>query len=177
MSSPPASAPDLSLREMETLLARVAAQDRQAFADLYRHSAAQLFGLCLHVLTDRSEAEVALRATYVRLWTRADRFPASGLSPMTWLLTQARDQAVRRQRLRQTVPQDSSPPDAQPAPAAGRIGACLNALEPDMAEALRRAYLHGASYDDLAAQLGQSAQSLRATFHHNLTRLAPGRST
>ncbi len=46
---------------LEALLAQVALGNREAFDALYRGTANRLFGICLRVLTERSEAEDACR--------------------------------------------------------------------------------------------------------------------
>jgi RNA polymerase sigma-70 factor (ECF subfamily) len=58
-------------------------RDRQAFDLLYRHTSAKLFGVCLRVLNDRGEAEEALQEVFVKIWTKADRFVVSELSPIS----------------------------------------------------------------------------------------------
>jgi len=43
--------------ELVRLLAETAQGGQQAFAELYRRSAPKLFGVCLHMLRDRGDAE------------------------------------------------------------------------------------------------------------------------
>ncbi|WP_284266955.1 sigma-70 family RNA polymerase sigma factor, partial [Roseicyclus amphidinii] len=83
---------------LEGLIARVAMGDRAAFSALYAATSAKLFGICLRILKDRSLAEEALQEVYVKLWHRADRYRVTGHSPMTWLITVARNHAIDRLR-------------------------------------------------------------------------------
>ena len=52
--------PEATPTSLEDLLAQVALGNRAAFAALYQATANRLFGICLRVLTQRSEAEDAL---------------------------------------------------------------------------------------------------------------------
>ena len=86
------------LQEIEDLIARMALKDRGAFRNVYSRTSAKLFGVVLRVLDDRAEAEDVLQDVYVKVWNNADRYRANGLSPMTWLITIARNAAIDRKR-------------------------------------------------------------------------------
>ena len=75
-------------------------KDRAAFDLLYRQTSAKLFGVCLRVLNDRAEAEEALQEVFLKIWTKADRFAVSELSPISWLVAVARNHAIDRVRAR-----------------------------------------------------------------------------
>ena len=63
--------------DITRLIVRTSMGDRAAFDQLYRHTGAKLFGVCLRVLNDRGEAEEALQEVFVKIWTKADRFAVS----------------------------------------------------------------------------------------------------
>lgn len=89
--------------DIEDLILRVAQGNRAAFQALYDNTSAKLFGVALRVLNDRTEAEEALQEVYVKIWNNAGRYAVNGFSPMTWLITLARNTAVDRLRkLRRT---------------------------------------------------------------------------
>ena len=169
--------------DIEALIARVALRDRAAFAALYDATSAKLFGICLRVLHDRSEAEDALQEVFVRIWDKADRYAANGLSPMTWLITLARNIAIDRLRARKAPADtlDAVPDlaDGAPTPEAAaiaaseraRIAACLDELDPARAEAVRRAYLDGASYQDLADHFAVPLNTMRTWLRRSLLKL------
>ena len=87
-------------QDITKLIARVSLKDRAAFDLLYRATNAKLFGVCLRVLSDRAEAEEALQEVFVKIWTKADRFVVSELSPISWLVAIARNHAIDRIRAR-----------------------------------------------------------------------------
>lgn len=168
--------------EIEALIARVALADRAAFSALYAATSAKLFGLVLRVLKDRAEAEDVLQDIYIKIWHNAGRYRANGLSPMTWLITVARNAAIDRLRARPRVaPADSRPeaPDPAPGPEAAAIAAsearrivdCLAELPPDRAAAVRGAYLDGQSYEALAERFAVPLNTIRTWLRRSLLSL------
>ncbi len=79
-------------------LARIPKGDRAALQTVYRLTAAKLFGVCLRILGERSEAEDVLQEVYVTVWRKAANFDATRASPMTWLIAIARNRAIDRLR-------------------------------------------------------------------------------
>jgi RNA polymerase sigma-70 factor (ECF subfamily) len=169
---------------IEELIARTALGDRAAFSALYDATSAKLFGVCLRVLDNRAEAEDVLQEVYIRIWHKAGMYAVNGLSPMTWLITLARNLAIdrlRARRRRAEAADDDLPEMADRAPTpegaaiaaseAGRIAACLGELEPDRAGAVRAAYLDGASYADLAARYGVPLNTIRTWLRRSLLKL------
>ena len=90
--------------ELEEMIARVALADREAFDALYDATSAKLHAVCLSLLKDRPEAEETLQEVYVRIWQNAARYASNGLSPMTWLITIARNRSIDRLRARKSCP-------------------------------------------------------------------------
>ena len=169
--------------DIEALLAQVAIGDRAAFRALYGLTSAKLFGICLRVLSDRAEAEDALQEVYVKIWNGAGRYRANGLSPMTWLITVARNHCIDRLRARRAASQGlddaAEQPDAAPGPEAqavraserARLVACLQELPGPRAAAVRLAYLHGETYADLAARFEVPLNTMRTWLRRSLLSL------
>lgn len=174
--------------DLPDLMARVALRDRQAFARLYRRTGAKLFGVCLRILKDRSAAEDVLQDVYVRVWQAADTFDPARASPITWLVTIARNRSIDVLRSRKAASAgetgdmedvadtvaDAAPDPEAAAAASGerrRIDACLDELEADRASAVRFAYLDGASYQALADRFGVPLNTMRTWLRRSLMRL------
>lgn len=169
--------------DITKLIVRTSMGDRPAFDSLYRVTSAKLFGVCLRVLNDRAEAEEALQEVFVKIWTKADRFAASDLSPISWLVAIARNHAIDRVRARRRPHSDiyDALDIADPAPgpeaaavAAGereKIHGCLERLEKVKAEAVRGAYLKGESYADLAARHDVPLNTMRTWLRRSLMKL------
>ena len=168
---------------LEGLIARTGIGDRQAFAELYDATSAKLFGVCLRVLNNRSSAEDALQDTYVKIWTHAGRFVPGPKSPMTWLITVARNTAIDRLRSRRGRA-DASELDltlASPAPGpeplaiagseADRLLACFALLPSDRAQAVKDVYLKGETYAGLAEKLSLPINTVRTWLRRALIAL------
>jgi RNA polymerase sigma-70 factor (ECF subfamily) len=169
--------------QIEDLIARVALGDRDAFSMLYDATSAKLFGVSLRVLKHRGEAEDCLQDAYLRIWNKADQYAVTGHSPMTWLITLARNVAIDRLRQRRQGQVDLSEvaeiAEPRPGPEATamaasemrRIGACLDELPEDRAGAVRAAYLDGAQYKDLAAHYDVPLNTMRTWLRRSLQSL------
>jgi RNA polymerase sigma-70 factor, ECF subfamily len=174
-------------QDIDALIARVALRDRQAFARLYAATSAKLFGVVLRILGNRPEAEDALQEIYVKIWNRAGTYAAGTHSPMSWLIAVARHQAIDmlRQRAGARAPAhvviEEAAEIADGAPDAearllmkgerGILDGCLARLEADRAEAVRRAYLDGWSYDDLARHFDVPLNTMRTWLRRSLLKL------
>jgi len=171
--------------KIEEMLARAALRDRAAFNALYARTCAKLFGVVLRVLDNRAEAEDALQDVYVKIWNNADRYQQNGFSPMTWLITIARNTAIdRKRRLAGRAQTDEggvldSLADAAPGPEAqvmaasdrAQLETCLGELERLRAEAVTRAYLQGDSYAELAAHFDVPLNTMRTWLRRSLLKL------
>ncbi|RJL01500.1 sigma-70 family RNA polymerase sigma factor [Paracoccus aestuarii] len=171
--------------QLEKLISRIALGDRDAFDALYDATSAKLHAVCMSVLRDRPEAEETLQEVYIRIWQGAGRYAANGLSPMTWLITIARNRAIDRLRARAarpaTAPEDAALDMACPAPGPESetilaqqrrmLDECLNRLAEPQAIAVRAVYLEGASYADLAESAGIPINTARSWLRRSLLRL------
>ena len=169
--------------DIEDIMARIKLRDRQALAALYDATSGKLFGVCLRVLKNRSEAEDVLHDVYVRVWEKAAPYAITGHSPMTWLITVARNMAI--DRLRKKRPETGSDDamslvaDDGPGPEAAaiasseraRIETCMGELENDRADAVRAAYLEGETYKDLAKRFDVPLNTMRTWLRRSLMKL------
>jgi RNA polymerase sigma-70 factor (ECF subfamily) len=169
------------------LITRVAASDRAAFDELYSHTSAKLFGVCLRVLNDRASAEDALQDVFVKIWQRADRFKVGGYSPMSWLITIARNHAIDVVRARAPQPVDGAadiddavdikteektPEQMAVNESEGRaIDKCFDELAEGRADAVRSAYVEGYSYQELAERHDVPVNTMRTWLRRSLIQL------
>ena len=82
------------------LVARLAAGDATALAQLYDRHADAVFRVAFRRLGDRQLAEEVLQDTYLTLWNRAELFDPAAGSLIAWLSTIARNRAIDRHRAR-----------------------------------------------------------------------------
>ncbi|WP_229733487.1 sigma-70 family RNA polymerase sigma factor [Conyzicola nivalis] len=83
------------------LLARVAAGDQAAFAELYDQIAPRVLGLVRRLLRDHAQSEEVTQEIFLEIWQTATRYdPAKG-GASTWIMTMAHRRAVDRVRASQ----------------------------------------------------------------------------
>ena len=173
----------MAVDDLSELLSRVAIRDRAAFSRLYQLSSAKLFAICLRILKDRAEAEEALQEVFIKIWQRADRFAQEGRSAQAWLGTVARNHAIDILRARKPVADqidevydlaDPAPDPERGAVLSGegrRIDRCMETLDADRAVAVRRAYVEGLSYQELAEQFRVPLNTMRTWLRRSLIKL------
>ena len=91
---------DATRSQLAAALVRVAGGDRAALRIVYQDTSAKLFGVCLRILKDRSEAEDVLQDVYLTVWRKAATFDPGRASPITWMVAIARNRAIDRLRAR-----------------------------------------------------------------------------
>jgi RNA polymerase sigma-70 factor (ECF subfamily) len=171
-------------KDLTTLLSRVAARDREAFAQLYRATHLKLFGITLRILRRHELAEEILQEVYLRIWHRASDFLPSRGSPITWMATIARNRALDELRRRRPHHYNESGSveeirDARPTPSEQietnddlqRLEACLDKLDRPRRDAVRLAYLDGLSRKELAERFGQPLGTVKSWLHRSLKQL------
>lgn len=163
----------------------LAAGDESTLAGIYRLTSAKLFGICLRILRDRAEAEEVLQEVYVTVWRKAASFDPARASPITWLVTIARNKSIDRLRarggIRRADPIESAETVRDPGPeplarleAADeqhRIQECLEELEPRQALAIRSAFLDGATYGELAERMNVPLGTMKSWIRRGLLKL------
>ncbi|WP_420860703.1 sigma-70 family RNA polymerase sigma factor [Algirhabdus cladophorae] len=170
-------------QHIEEFIGKVALGERAALAALYDATSGKLFSVCLRVLKNRSEAEDALQDVYLRIWAKADRYAVTGHSPMTWLITVARNIAIDRLRAKKENHVDldnvGELAETRPGPEAASIAAserrqislCFDELPTDRANAVRAAYLDGDSYQALADRFDVPLNTMRTWLRRSLISL------
>ena len=172
------TAPDLA-----DLMARVAAKDRAAFAELYRATSPKLYGVVARILV-HGEASEALQEAFVKIWERAADYDATKGSPLAWMATIARNRALDEARKRRPVSLEDMPDGFEPAaetqdPLASRSRSesyaalirCLEKLEPDKREMVLAAYYRGASREALAERYKTPVGTVKTWLRRSLAQL------
>ncbi|MEJ5081282.1 sigma-70 family RNA polymerase sigma factor [Ochrobactrum sp. MYb379] len=174
----------MQTNDIADLINRVAIGDRAAFASLYQATSPRLFAICLRILRHRPDAEEALQEVYVKVWQRAKTFATGSGSPSTWLSAIARNHAIDMIRTRKPVTNDideaydladetiSTPEQHMVLADEGRrIENCMRELDAIHAGAVRRAYVEGLSYLELADDLNVPLNTVRTWLRRSLLKL------
>jgi RNA polymerase sigma factor (sigma-70 family) len=164
---------------------RVAGGDRTALRLVYDETAAKLFGVCLRILHDRSEAEDVLQDVYLNVWRKAASFDEARASPITWLVAIARNRAIDRVRsgagARLAAPIEDAGEIPDPAPIANetieaaqenrRLYSCLEELETRQQAAIRAAFVDGLTYEELAERSSVPLGTMKSWIRRGLAKL------
>src|SRR6266852_1462692 len=84
----------LTPAELVWLIAAVAKGDEAAFERLYVATRAKLFGVVLRILRRQDLAEEVIQEAYVKIWNNAGQFNPALASPITWMVSIARNRAI-----------------------------------------------------------------------------------
>ena len=172
-------------RQLVAGIARVGRGDRAALRLVYSETSAKLFGICLRILGDRSEAEDVLQEVYLTVWQKAASFDEAIASPMTWLVAIARNRSVDRLRSlgsrQRDAPIEAADDVADEAPTAvdrlemdeqqGRLNDCLQELEERQSAAIRSAFLGGLTYEELAQRSKVPLGTMKSWIRRGLLKL------
>jgi RNA polymerase sigma-70 factor (ECF subfamily) len=146
-----------------SLMAALAAGDRQALGQLYDRQGPLLLALGLRILGDRAVAEDVLHDVFLEAWHHAREFDPTRGTVRAWLVTRMRSRcldrrtaATRQQRLAEDAARQqeatASPDEAAPVDGA-RVRTQLGTLSPDLAAVLELAYFDGFSSSEIARRL------------------------
>lgn len=176
--------------DLAQLLARVALQDRSAFARLYRLTSQHLLGVAWRITLRREQAEEVLQDAFVSVWQHAGSYQRSIASPMTWLINIVRNRAIdglragREERARtQPLHGDDGeidlPADAEAEPpqllaaSIARLGLdrCMGSLSAPQRQAVALAYYRGLAHGEIAETLAAPLGTVKAWVRRGLDRL------
>src|SRR5580700_12096386 len=176
---------DRNALSLEAQLAQIAMGNRAAFEALYRGTANRLFGICLRVLTQRSEAEDALQEVYTTVWRKAAQFDPGKASATAWLGMIARNKAIDRLRalpanqarasleLAENVADQGASPaqSVETSKDRARLEHCLERLEPKRRSLIHAAFFDGLTYEELAARIEAPLGSIKSWIRRGLVQL------
>jgi RNA polymerase sigma-70 factor, ECF subfamily len=171
--------------ELRQLLAQVAQADRAAFARLYDLVSGRLFGIIGRILPRAELAEDALQETFTRIWQRAKSYDETIASPMAWMATIARNQAIDLRRrsaeklsaasgeLDESLA-DSTPDPQMLAEQAGelrRLRDCMQGLPAERQQLVLLAYREGFSREELSERFKRPVTTIKTLLRRSLIAL------
>jgi RNA polymerase sigma-70 factor, ECF subfamily len=165
-------------------IVRTGEGDRSAFETVYRQTSAKLFGVCLRIFPERTEAEEALQDAYLTIWNKAASFEAGRASPISWLVTVTRNRAIDRLRSKGKAglaSLDEAADVIDPAPLADEqmlaasenrvLNGCIEDLNERDAHFIRCAFIGGATYADLSKREGEPLGTVKSRIRRALFKL------
>ena len=175
--------------DCDSAVAACARGDASALRALYTHESPRLLGVVQRLVKNMPLAEDIVHDTFVKVWQKASTFDASRGEARGWLYTIARHQALNtlRDSQREVVVDDDTTEalDAQASmaawhdtrdayawqEAAGRMGPCLEALEPVRRNCILHAYVDGLSHTEIATRVGAPLGTVKAWIKRSLAAL------
>lgn len=172
--------------EDRDLMARVAANDERAIAQLYDRFASLVFRMAFQSMPSRAEAEDAVQEIFIRLWRTAGRYDQDRAALVTWVMLISRRHLVDKLRRSRARIRASSLDQAQaPVPAPGeversrmdqdeRLGILMKriaALPELQRTVVTRAYLGGQTLRQIGEELNTPLGTVKSALSRALTRL------
>jgi RNA polymerase sigma-70 factor (ECF subfamily) len=169
--------------DIANLIGRVASQDRMAFEKLYDLASPKLYGVCLRLLGNATEADDAMQEVFIKIWNKADYYQLGEASAMGWLYAIARNHCLDNLRARKlplrSMAQMLDIADKGPSPEKSalitdegrRIDRCMSELDPDKAAAVKAAYVEGYSYAELSQHYDVPLNTMRTWLRRSLLKL------
>ena len=159
-------------RDEDALVQRARRADKTAFEALYRQHVDRVYGLCLRMTGNPSEAEDCAQEAFIRAWTELDKFRGESAFG-TWMHRVAVNAVLGRMR-KSRREQDRMRAVAETAPAAQTVGdgSELEDLENALSElpsGARHVFVlhsvYGYSHDETGEMLGIAAGTSKAQLH------------
>ena len=168
------------------LLRRIAAQDRQALAELYDQLAGLLFGVAMRIVGDQSEAEEIMQDVFVQIWARAGTFDPTLGTATSWVLRIARNRSIDRLRSRQRRAKAlvelenvlAAEPPAGPEvhgelhqDELTGVRSALAGLPMEQRQVIELAFFRGLSHGEIAGALQQPLGTVKARIRRGMMKL------
>jgi len=161
-----------------TLVAAMAAGDRDALSALYERHGGLLLGLALRIVRDRREAEDLLHDVFLEAWRSAKDFDPKRGRVRTWLAIRMRSRALDLQKsARVSRNAGDSGLDllvdegASSSPDHARVRNALAELGPDQRRVLELAYFEGLSCTEIAKRVDIPVGTVKSRIAAGLDRL------
>lgn len=167
------------------LIQRAAAQDREAFSQLYDRFSSLVFSLAMRMLRAQSDAEDLLQEVFMQVWRQAGSYSQERGSPEAWIINIARSRAIDklraiRRRDKSFVLTDDpaaaeSPDNVESAVGESEAKLAMNSALANLTEAQRRvlelAYFSGLSQTEIAERLAEPLGTVKTRMRAAIQRL------
>ncbi|MFD3544248.1 ECF RNA polymerase sigma factor SigK [Streptomyces sp. NPDC058655] len=174
------------VKQLDTLMGRVAEGDEGAFGEVYGAVSGSVLGVALGVLRDRAQAEEVAQEVLVEVWRSAGRYRADLGSVRTWVLTIAHRRAVDRVRsaqaaadrerraamLEAALPEfDEVSEEVEDREERDRVRRCLGSLTEIQRQSVTMAYYRGLTCREVSETLSVPLGTVKTRLRDGLLRL------
>lgn len=170
---------------IDDLLGKVATGDREAFSELYDHTAQRVLWVVRNKLIDHAQSEEVTQEVFLEVWQTASRFDPNRGRAVSWITTMAVRRAIDRVRAAQTsrkrdiqaglrmqeTPHDNVAEHVEVALEHERAARAMERITPMQREAVTMTYLHGLSNREVAEQLSVPIGTVKTRLRDGLNAL------
>lgn len=165
-------------KELNQLLQKVAAGDKEAFGQLYYRTRVAIYGLALSYVKSAHTAQDITHDAFVRIWEAAPQYRAQG-TPMGWMLAITRNLSLMRLRTQQRHTDleedqwDAIPAEAQAVTAEDRalLQDALSALEEGERRIVLLHAVAGLKHREIGSLLEIPLATVLSKYHRALKKL------
>ncbi|AME26870.1 sigma-70 family RNA polymerase sigma factor [Burkholderia sp. PAMC 26561] len=175
--------------DYEAAVTGCAAGNHEALHRLYEQEGARLLGVAHRLVRDMALAEDVVHDAFVNIWTHAGTFNVTKGAARGWMYSITRHLAfnsIRKHRREIEVDESTKVAiDARESleawhditdafvwkSSAGRIGPCLERLEPVRRNCILHAYVDGLSHSEIASRVGAPLGTVKAWIKRSLQAL------
>ena len=166
-----------------TLIVKVAAGDRDAFAEFYDRWSGRLLALIVRILVDRAQSEEVLQEVFLEIWRSAASFSPERGSARAWVVTMARRRAVDRVRSSQAARDreeqwrgympdiDLTVQAVEDSLAGEDVRRALDAVGEPQRSTLVMAYFTGLTHTEIARRTGVPLGTVKTRIRNGIARL------
>ena len=167
------------------LIQRAAAQDREAFSQLYDRFSSLVFSLAMRMLRAQSDAEDLLQEVFIQVWRQAANYSQERGSPEAWIVNIARSRAIDKLRSKRRMEKsfmltddparaestESVEFNASESEARLTMNSALASLPQAQRIVLELAYFDGLSQTEIAAHLREPLGTVKTRMRSGIQRL------
>lgn len=163
---------------LETCLAEIAKDNKDAFSELYQKTSVSVYGFALSILKNAQDAEDILHDCYLNIYSAAEHYRAQG-KPMAWILTIAKNLCFSKLRERKKTA-DSSDEDweqfLEQSPELSYedklfLSECMNHLSPEEREIVVLHAISGLKHREIAQLLNIPLPTVLSKYNRALKKL------
>ena len=169
--------------EAPSLLARVAAGERNAVEECLDRFGGLVWSLARRACPNAADAEDAVQEIFTEIWTSAERYDASVASETTFVAMIARRRLIDQQRKRGRRPRHETLEPAIDQPTqpqtsnleiseeVQRVERAMQTLKPQQREALRLSIYENCSHSEIAQKLDQPLGTVKTNIRRGLLKV------
>lgn len=167
------------IKKIESLLAKTALNDQDAFEKLYDLTSPRLFGFALQMLKKKELAEEVIQDAFVKIWYNANQYHHERGSPLAWMTGIVRYRAIDLLRSRRDMVDIDTITQGVATENDGTglldvqddLTECLDELQEKQKKSILMAYCEGYTHQELAGLMSVPLGTMKSWIRRSLDKL------